>query len=364
MLVKYNNSILNLANSIREYYGLDTYYDTDKDVSEWLNTNKFKHLFLILIDGMGSRILDEKLDRHSFLIKNRIKEVATVYPTTTTAATTSILTGKSPKENAYLGWSQYFKEADDQIILFREQGLYSKKDYQGFINEVLPCKKIFDDLDEKGISNDSIWPIWGHNGVDGIEELVDKIFDFSKKDISFCYAYYDALDTLEHLEGVKSDKVTMLIKQIDQQLSRLSKLDDDCGVIVVADHGQIDCVNVDLGDYPDIMECLKVLPSIEPRCMAFSIKDGMHERFEKAFRKHFNETFALLTKQEAIHMNLFGLNDAHERFEEFILDYLAIGTSNVCLYVGKSKMKGQHSGTKEKEFMVPIITIPKFVRKN
>ena len=148
MLVKYNNSILNLANSIREYYGLDTYYDTDKDVSEWLNTNKFKHLFLILIDGMGSRILDEKLDRHSFLIKNRIKEVATVYPTTTTAATTSILTGKSPKENAYLGWSQYFKEADDQIILFREQGLYSKKDYQGFINEVLPCKKIFDDLNE------------------------------------------------------------------------------------------------------------------------------------------------------------------------------------------------------------------------
>ena len=49
MLVKYNNSILNLANSIREYYGLDTYYDTDKDVSEWLNTNKFKHLFILLL---------------------------------------------------------------------------------------------------------------------------------------------------------------------------------------------------------------------------------------------------------------------------------------------------------------------------
>ena len=75
MLVKYNNSILNLANSIREYYGLDTYYDTDKDVSEWLNNNNFKHLFLILIDGMGSRILDEKLDRHSFCILKKIIRV-------------------------------------------------------------------------------------------------------------------------------------------------------------------------------------------------------------------------------------------------------------------------------------------------
>lgn len=364
MLVKYNNSILNMANSIRQYYGLNTYYDVDKDISEWLNTNQFKHLFLVLIDGMGSRILDEKLDRKAFLINNRLKEVATVFPTTTTAATTSILTGKSPKENGYLGWSQYFKEVDDEVIIFLEKGLYSNNDYKGFIDRNLPCKKIFDELTEIGIKNDSIWPSWGHNGTRDIKEMVDKIIEFSHTDIAFCYAYYDALDTLEHKEGVSSDKVTCLLKEINEELSRLNKLDNDCGVIIVADHGQIDCVNVNLEDYPDIMDHLKRLPTIEPRCVAFAIKDGMHKSFEATFRKHFNETFALLSKEEAIHMNLFGLNKAHERFEEFIEDYLAIGTSNICLYAGNSKMKGQHSGTKEKEFMVPVITVPKIKRKN
>ena len=358
MLVKYDRGLLQVSNAIFKYFGLDTYHEVDVQVSNWLNEHEFETLIVLLIDGMGSRIIKEHLKANNFLMKNMIKEMPSVFPPTTTAATTSFLTGKSPKETGWLGWSQYFKEVDDNVVLFRNRGLYSGKNYPNF-NDRLKNKSLMDYLSDKNISYKTIYPSWDEDGTDDLDEFVLKIKKAIEDKPAFIYGYYDQFDACMHDNGPSSLKAKEMLQSIDEKLEKLSlSLTKKQGLLIIADHGQIDIEAKYLNDYPDILACLKHKPSIEARCISFDIKEGMHEIFEKTFRKYFNDDFALLSHDEAIRMNIFGIGKAHERFEEFIGDYIAIGCTNVALYAKLRKDKGDHAGSKEKEIMIPLISYP------
>ena len=56
---------------------------------ELLNVKQPKKVVVILFDGMGSLIIDEILKNDDFFIKNKICNITSVFPSTTTAATTS-----------------------------------------------------------------------------------------------------------------------------------------------------------------------------------------------------------------------------------------------------------------------------------
>ena len=86
----YNECITNLACSIRKYFELDYQHNTLSYVDKLLEKKQPKNVVVILFDGMGSRILDRVLDKEDFFIKNRKKEITTVFPATTTAATARI----------------------------------------------------------------------------------------------------------------------------------------------------------------------------------------------------------------------------------------------------------------------------------
>ena len=47
-----------------------------------------------------------------------VKPITTVFPATTVAATTTMLTGLNPCETAMLGWNMYYKGIDKIITTF------------------------------------------------------------------------------------------------------------------------------------------------------------------------------------------------------------------------------------------------------
>ena len=120
MLVKnnYNECLTNLACSIRKYFELEYKHNTLDYIDKILEKFKPKNIVTILCDGMGSNILDKMLDKDAFLIKNRIKPITTVFPATTVAATTSMMTGLNPVETGMLGWDMYYKDIDKTITVF------------------------------------------------------------------------------------------------------------------------------------------------------------------------------------------------------------------------------------------------------
>jgi predicted AlkP superfamily pyrophosphatase or phosphodiesterase len=105
----YTHSILNLASSILHAYGAPFGHPTLPSLDAVLAENHKNRIFLIL-DGMGSEFVRRQLEPDGFFRRCQVDELTSVYPCTTTAATTSMLSGLSPLEHGWLGWSPWFRE--------------------------------------------------------------------------------------------------------------------------------------------------------------------------------------------------------------------------------------------------------------
>ena len=100
----YNNSIVNLACSVIKHYGAENHHETLAIFDNYLEKN-YKNVVVMLLDGLGVDALENHLDKGSFLRRHFVSEISTVFPPTTTAATTSVESGLTPKEHGWLGWS-------------------------------------------------------------------------------------------------------------------------------------------------------------------------------------------------------------------------------------------------------------------
>jgi len=366
MIVYYDESILSYVASIRTYLGLSSSYSSNQKLLDILNKKNPKKVFLILIDGMGANLINSKLEEDTFLRKNMLFKTTTVFPPTTTAATTSILNGKAPCENGWLGWIQYFKEVKDFVIPFYGKSFYNKNVFgQDFAYKAVPKKEIIEELNNKGIRATSVFPKFRDKENTSFKKFCRKIADLSNNsDYNFAYCYWDKYDSMMHKRGPSSKICNMYLKWINHYLDWLSKnISDDTMMIVVADHGQIDVtkpINLRNTRYNKMLDRL---PSLEPRAAALYIKDKYKEEFGREFKEEYEDDLVLLSKKEVIDLKLFGDRPNHPRFEEFIGDYLAICKKGTVIYSGpkdgKFKQKGMHAGMEEDELMVPVIVYQK-----
>ena len=65
----YNECLTNLACSIRKYFDLEYHHNTLSYIDDILEKEKPTNVVLMLLDGMGSNIIDRALDKDSFFIK-------------------------------------------------------------------------------------------------------------------------------------------------------------------------------------------------------------------------------------------------------------------------------------------------------
>ena len=119
---------------------------------------------------------------------------------------------------------------------------------------------------------------------------------------------------------------------------------------------QIDVEKHNLEDHPEIVECFSHLPGLEPRTVAFHIRQDRLEVFPSLFEKAYRNDFDLYTRQQILDLKLFGENSC-ERMHEFIGDYLAVAKGNISLLYGAEDktVKGDHAGGRKEEAMVPLI---------
>lgn len=366
MIIKnnYDECLTNLACSIRKYFNLDYKHNTLSYIDDILKKEKPNNVVVILFDGMGSRILDRTLQKNSFLIKNKYKDITTVFPATTTAATTSIRTGLNPVEHGWLGWNEYIKPIDKTITLFLNSEKGKKKICNEFleVKNKLVTKTIVNEINEKKeFSAIELFP-FGENKYKNLDEMLSIIEKETKKDgKKYIYAYDDEPDHTMHLQGPDSEKCKKLILERNKKVEELCNNLKDTLLIVIADHGHIKVDNIYLNDYPEILNMLQRTTSIEQRAVSFKIKDGLKDAFKNKFNELFGEYFILYEKNDIIESNLFGDGNQNELFESAIGDFIAIAEhSNKCILVqGDEKLYSQHGGYTDDEIYVPLILIQK-----
>ena len=360
----YNECLTNLACSIRRYFNLDYKHNTLNYIDKILDEYKPKNVVTILCDGMGSNIMDRMLDSNSFLIKNRLKSITTVFPATTVAATTSIMTGLNPVETGMLGWDMYYKDIDKIITVFlnSEKG-DSERNFLPeafeYNNKHMIRKTIDEEINENEVYKGYKLCSTSKNHSETLDDMFQKIeLLCNEEGEKYIYAYDEEPDHTMHEIGCDKSKIKDIITEINNKIEELSSKLRDTIIFVVADHGHINVEDVFIKDYPDIEECLLRNTSIEPRAVNFFIKPDKKEQFEILFNKYFGNDFDLYLVEDVIESKLFGDGKENEIFRDALGDYLAIAKTNkTLLYKGSKMLKSQHAGYTDDEILVPLIVI-------
>lgn len=363
MFIYYDESILSYVSSIRDYFGLKSSYKPNQKFSNLLNKEKPNKVFLVLVDGMGANLVERYLDEKSFLRKNMFYKVQTVFPTTTTAALTSIQNGKGPNENGWLAWIQYLKDIDEFIVPFQNKGYYNEKPYgDGFFKERVPVVTTTEELNNIGIKASDVFPDYSKKEHYAFNEFIDKIIEKNKTDVRYSFCYFDGYDSVMHKEGVSSKNAINMLHNINDEFVRLSNnISDDTMIVIVADHGQIDVEDTIILKGTKFEKYLKRYTYLDPRAIGLDIKDEYRDEFEKEFVNEFEHDYILLNKKQIIDTRMFGYNENHNMFESMLPDYIAIGKTNKIMYTvdPPHPFKGHHTGIHDDEVYVPIIVYKK-----
>ncbi len=360
----YDRSILSVASSVLNHFGVkDCQHKTLPEFDKLLDKN-YKNVIVMLFDGMGVSAINEHLNESDFLRQHFVCSISSVFPSTTVAATTTIESGYSPVETAWLGWDLYFNEIGENVAVFRnslQRNGEAAADYN-VAWKYIPYKRIFERIEEVNGKGSAVcvspFSKFHSKSVRDICKVIKRLS--RKKQKKYIYSYWYQPDKAMHDYGVKSEQTHEQIILINNEVERLCKQLKNSLVIITADHGLCDSINEYLEDYPELSTMLKVPPSIEPsRAMSFFVKDGLLEDFKDEFNRNFGDNFMLMTKDEVFAENLLGFGKPHPKTYDFVGDFLAIATGEKSLFIEREERNftGVHAGLTEKEMTVPFIVI-------
>jgi len=234
--------------------------------------------------------------------------------------------------------------------------MYSEKEYgRDYAYKKLPVRFTVDELNDAGIPSVCVWPAWGDcNPCGDIGKMMETVTALAaSKQFRHIYAYWDGLDAMMHRNGTGCETVREEVRRIDRLFDQFaSSLPKSTGVIVTADHGQVDCHSINLSADPQLLACLRRLPSMEARFMDFSVKPDQKETFVSRFNSSFGEDFLLLETEE--NLSLFGGETA---YRNYLGDYIACSKTGARFALNENFMKsiGDHGSFLDDEKRIPLI---------
>ncbi len=354
----YKHCLTNLACSIQKYFEVEAKHDSLKVIDEILEKQQPKNVVLVLFDGMGSRIIKRNLSYDSFFLKHQLDEITSVYPATTTAATTSVTTGLNPIEHGWLGWDTYLPNIDKTVTLFIGKEKGKKENCEEFIKmkPTFEPESIVTQISKKGYIAHAI-SHFGDIDYNDLDDMILKIKEnCSLEGKKFFYVYDTEPDSSMHKYGPDSEQVISLIQERNDKIEKMCSELKDTLVIVVADHGHIVANNIHLEEYPEFMEMLERTTSIETRACSFKVKEEYKNVFVDKFNELFGKWFILLDKQQVKNIGLFGDGKEHELFDKEIGDYLAVAIDKYNLLTEANfPLFSVHAGYTDDEVYVPLI---------
>lgn len=372
--INYDECITNVACSILKYFNCDYYHKTIDALDKILSEKNPKNVVLMLFDGLGSRILDTVLDKDSFLLKHRMKEITSVFPSTTAASTLSVQTGLNPCEHGWLGWSNYIQPIDTIIQYFWEvekgKTFKDKKneEFTKIKKEYFSPKRLVDIIKEKGCDTYDVSPYteYKYKELDEMFDLLKEKLEIKNGKKKFFYVYNPEPDSTMHANGCDSEKAKKKILERNKKLEEFyeKNMDKDTMIIIVADHGHLNVDYIKIKDYPDIEACMEQDIYIECRCPMFKIMKGKEKIFKEKFESYFGEYFYLFTKEEILEKQFFGdvKYKENELFRSSLGDFIAINknNNNKSLF-GKIDYPfvSAHGGNSDNEVYIPLIVLNK-----
>jgi len=359
-----------------DHYGKDTYYPLLSD----FRLPEHERLVFIIIDGLGMSFL-ETHGKGSTLHSLVKSQLTSVFPTTTSSALTSLMTGVAPLQHALTGWFMYFKElaAAGTPLAFTPRFTDFTFNQLGVkVDEILNIDTIVKNIYKSlllvfpKVFIDSAFSNYCFGDKPKIGyETADECFSLIKYNLqkpthpNMIYAYMHHFDNVAHACGINSYESIAFFRKIDNLFTDLIEQSkgQDTLFVVVSDHGLIDIPKekrLDLNNYPDISKCLVLPLSCEARVPFCYVRPSLEKQFIKAVDDQLGECCDRYTAQELLDMSIFGLGEPNPKFFDRIGDHILLMKDNYVLqdkvyHEQDRPLIGYHGGLTREEMLVPLV---------
>jgi len=320
--------------------------------------------------------------------QERARPTTTVFPTTTTAALTSLSTGTPPGRHGLGGYRQYLPRFGFVADLIRMSplGLNAPESLVGPTwtpSLVSGAPSIF----RRGVPGVALsrdrFAGTGFTRLlyDGAEyvpygtasdmaHLLAQLLDRPRPP-PVIYAYWDELDTVQHRRGPLPDLIRL---EVDQLARLIDFVRDHVGtrrrarttLIITGDHGQVPATlaaRIPIERDPEIMALLSRPPAGDRRSGFFSATPGRLPALERVLRDRLPAGSRVISMTTALKGGLFGPPPFHPEIRDRLGDLLVLVPSPAGLtYLppgGAPSTRyslGAHGGLEADELVVPLIS--------
>ena len=360
----FNHNIINISATLAQFLGCPN----DKPVLPALASELkkgYKNVVFLILDGMGINPVNKNLTPDCFLRRNVKQVLTSVFPSTTTNATTTFLTNQYPMEHGWFGWSLYFEELKRAVDIFLERDSFTGEPIEkGYVKKALPIAPYYKSANTDYTTSVVVPPYWDNGDENryvwkSFDELLAHIETVCKHACKqFIYAYCDEPDATMHRHGVSSAQAHRVINLFNDGIQALFEKLTDTLFIITADHGQIDVDGyIDLFKDVELTSMLEWPQFLEARATAFKVKENCRQHFVELFHQKYGADFALFETKDLIRDNYFGGTPVKEH-AKMLGDFIAIGTTNKIMRLTPftHDFKGHHTSLTD-EMQVPLIVV-------
>lgn len=338
-------------------------------------------LLFVLVDGLGDLFVD-RLNEGTTLGRAERIDLRSVFPSTTAAALTAIVTGEWPATHAVPTWFTHLhsREITATILPFVER--HSETALQRFgvkPAEAFPCPSRLAAIPgplrtyhPRAISNSEFtsygrgaWPTDPYDHLrDAVANVVERVAEQGETGVH--YLYLPMLDAASHRVGPEGSDAGRALSAVDRAIGAIVEaLDGRARIAISADHGAIGVepsgMSLMQPDDP-ILDELHTPPHGEPRVPMFCVREGRANAFAGAFRERWGADWALLSRADAEDLALFGPGRLSDLAAERIGGYLAVSAGNEVIVYGEPgngqlSLKGFHAGLRPEEMSIPLLLL-------
>ena len=339
----------------------------------------YRRVVLIVIDGLGDLLL-ESLAPDSCLASLRRCGLTSVFPSTTTSAVTTFLTGLAPQQHGLTGWFMYFRELGAVM-----SALPGKPRYGGLplgkagvdVGRFYGHRPVFDlipadcrvlaprmiahsDFNLTHLGKARLAP---HDGLEDFFGLLAEGRSTAQRS-EFVYAYWSELDHIAHEFGSRSDAAVAHLQRWDAAFETWlgSLAGSGTLVMVTADHGFIDtdeAHTVNLDEHPEFADCLRLPLCGEPRAAYCHVKPDRAGDFERYANQVLSHALTCHRSADLIDQGWFGLGQEHPELRNRVGDYTLVMRDSFVIrdrLPGERpiRQRGVHGGISRAEMRVPL----------
>lgn len=391
-------SILNIPASICEYLDIPTFGEAPlrPEIFAPLGGG-VRRVILILMDALALHRLQRWMadpNSSASVWQNLIQDgilapLTSISPSTTSAALTTLWTGRSPSAHGILGYELWLKEFGVVTNMIQHAPITYRGDVgslarAGFKPQnFLPIPTFGPHLRAHGITphafqhysiaQSGLSKMFMHDvDIHPFETPADLWISLRQQiennlnQRMYAWTYWSHVDGLSHFHGPEDERPSAEFSQFSAAFERyfLNPLSParrkDTLLILTADHGQIHTPldpKYALKNHPELNAMLHMQPTGENRLMYLYIRPGKRDAVKQYFENTWPGRFAMTDSEKAIQSGLFGPSPAHPSLGARAGDLIVAARGNAYLWWAQKDdfMLGRHGGLHPQEMIVPFL---------